>query len=161
MGHEDGHDRPCRPEAPRGQLLPRMAAREPRRRAERAFVQVVVESYVRGVSTRRIEGLVRDLGIERISRCRVSQMAKELDSAVEAFRTRPLDGAPYTYLWLDALTQKVREGGRICNVACVVATGVNAYRVTLQSVRSAHYETGDLRPREPTLISQAIGSTHN
>lgn len=98
---------------------------EPRRRAERAFVQVVCESYVRGVSTRRVEGLVRTLGIERISKSRVSQMAKELDSAVEAFRTRPLDGGPYTYVWLDALTQKVREGGRICNVACVIATGVN------------------------------------
>jgi putative transposase len=99
---------------------------EPRRRAERAYVQVVVESYVRGVSTRRIEGLVRTLGIERISKSRVSQMAKELDSAVEAFRNRPLDGAPYTYVWLDAITQKVREGGRIANVACVIATGVNA-----------------------------------
>ena len=99
---------------------------EPRRRAERAFVQVVCESYVRGVSTRRIEGLVRTLGIERISRSRVSEMAKELDAAVEAFRTRPLDQAPYTYVWLDAISQKVREDGRICNVACVVATGVNA-----------------------------------
>jgi putative transposase len=98
---------------------------EPRRRAERAFVQVVCESYVRGVSTRRIEGLVRTLGIERISKSRVSEMAKELDSAVEAFRTRPLDGGPYTYLWVDALTQKVREDGRIANVACVIATGVN------------------------------------
>jgi len=66
---------------------------EPRRRAERAFVQVVCEAYVRGVSTRRVEGLVRHLGIERISKSRVSQMAKELDSAVEAFRTRPLDGS--------------------------------------------------------------------
>jgi putative transposase len=99
---------------------------EPRRRAERAFVQVVTESYVRGVSTRRVEGLVRQLGIERISKSRVSQMAKELDHQVEAFRTRPLDGAPYTYVWLDALTQKVREDGRIANVACVIATGVNA-----------------------------------
>jgi putative transposase len=99
---------------------------EPRRRAERAFVQVVAECYVRGVSTRRVEGLVRHLGIERISKSRVSEMAKELDATVEAFRTRPLDGAPYTYVWMDALTQKVREGGRIVNVACVVATGVNA-----------------------------------
>jgi putative transposase len=99
---------------------------EPRRRAERAFVQVVVESYVRGVSTRRVEGLVHTLGIERISKSRVSQMAKELDKAVEAFRNRPLDGAPYTYVWLDAITQKVREGGRIANVACVIATAVNA-----------------------------------
>jgi transposase-like protein len=62
-----------------------------------------------GVSTRRVEGLVRTLGIERISKFRVSEMAKELDSAVEAFRTRPLDGGPYTYLWLDAITQKVRS----------------------------------------------------
>jgi putative transposase len=99
---------------------------EPRRRAERAFVQVVCESYVRGVSTRRVEGLVRTLGIERISKSRVSEMAKDLDQQVEAFRNRPLDGAPYTYVWLDAITQKVREGGRIENVACVIATGVNA-----------------------------------
>jgi transposase-like protein len=99
---------------------------EPRRRAERAFVQVVAECYVRGVSTRRVEGLVKQMGIERISKSRVSQMAKELDGTVEAFRSRPLDGGPYTYVWLDALTQKVREAGRIVNVACVIATGVNA-----------------------------------
>jgi transposase-like protein len=99
---------------------------EPRRRAERAFVQVVAECYVRGVSTRRVEGLVAQLGIERISKSRVSEMAKQLDEAVEAFRTRPLDGGPYTYVWLDALTQKVREGGRIMNVVALVATGVNA-----------------------------------
>ena len=98
---------------------------EPRRRAEQAFVQVVAECYVRGVSTRRVEGLVRQLGIERISKSRVSEMATELDSQVESFRTRPLDGGPYTYVWMDALTQKVREGGRIVNIACVVATGVN------------------------------------
>ncbi len=61
---------------------------EPRRRAERAFVQVVAECYVRGVSTRRVEGLVRQLGIDRISKSRVSEMAKELDEAVEAFRSR-------------------------------------------------------------------------
>jgi transposase-like protein len=106
---------------------------EPRRRAERAFVQVVAECYVRGVSTRRVEGLVRQLGIERISKSRVSEMATELDEAVESFRTRPLDGGPYTYVWLDALTQKVREDGRIVNVAALVATGVNAagFRETL------------------------------
>jgi transposase-like protein len=53
---------------------------------------------VRGVSTRRVEGLVRQLGIERLSKSRVSEMAKELDASVEAFRTRPLDRGPYTYL---------------------------------------------------------------
>ena len=99
---------------------------EPRRRAERAMVAVVAECYVRGVSTRRVEGLVAQLGIESLSKSQVSEMAKSLDGEVEAFRSRPLDAGPYTYVSLDALTQKVREGGRIVNVAVVIATGVNA-----------------------------------
>jgi len=99
---------------------------EPRRRAERALVAVVAECYVRGVSTRRVEGLVQTLGIEHLSKSQVSRMASELDVEVAAFRNRPLDGGPYTYLSLDALTQKVREGGRIVNVAVVIAVGVNA-----------------------------------
>jgi transposase-like protein len=94
---------------------------EPRRRAERAFA----EAYVRGVSTRRIEGLVKTLGIERISKSRVSEMVAELDEAVEAFRSRPLAG-PYTFVWTDALALKVREGGRVISVAGVIATGVNS-----------------------------------
>jgi len=99
---------------------------EPHRRAERALVQVVAECYVRGVATRRVDGLVKTLGIEGISRSQVSELAKSLDEAVAAFRSRPLDQGPYTHLWIDALTQKVREGGRIANVAAVVATAVNA-----------------------------------
>ena len=99
---------------------------EPRRRAERALVAVVAECYVRGVSTRRVEGLVQTLGIESLSKSQVSRMAGELDSEVAAFRGRPLDGGPYTYVSLDAMTQKVREGGRIVNVAVVIAVGINA-----------------------------------
>ena len=99
---------------------------EPRRRAERALVAVVAECYVRGVSTRRVEGLVHTLGIESLSKSQVSRMAKELDAEVGAFRARPLDGGPYTYVSLDAMTQKVRELGRIVNVAVVIAVGVNA-----------------------------------
>ena len=99
---------------------------EPRRRAERALVAVVAECYVRGVSTRRVEGLVQTLGIEGLSKSQVSRMAKELDAEVAAFRNRPLDGGPYTYVSMDAMTQKVREGGRIVNVAVVIAVGVNA-----------------------------------
>ncbi len=99
---------------------------EPRRRAEKALVAVVADAYLAGVSTRRVEGLVQQLGIERISSSQVSEMAKSLDQTVEEFRSRPLDGGPYPYLWLDALTQRCREGGRIVNVATVVATGVNA-----------------------------------
>jgi putative transposase len=99
---------------------------EPRRRSERALVQVVVECYVRGVSTRRVEGLVQTLGLTAMSKSQVSELAKELDDIVEGFRARPLDGSPYTYLWLDATVLKCRDGGRVVNVAAVVATGVNA-----------------------------------
>ena len=99
---------------------------EPRRRAERAMVQVVAQAYLAGVSTRRVEGLVRSMGIEGISKSQVSEMARELDQMVEAFRSRPLDTGPYTYVWIDALSQRCREGGRVVNVSCAIATGVNA-----------------------------------
>jgi putative transposase len=98
---------------------------DPRRRAEKALVAVVAECYVRGVSTRRVDGLVKTLGIEGLSKSQVSRMAGELDEMVAEFRNRPLDAGPYTYVWMDALTQKVREGGRIVNVAVVIAVGVN------------------------------------
>ena len=96
-----------------------------RTRSERAFIQVVAEAYVRGVSTRRVEGLVETLGIASLSKSQVSELAKDLDEVVTDFRNRPLDGGPYTYVWADALTIKVREGGRIVNVACLLAVGVN------------------------------------
>jgi putative transposase len=99
---------------------------EPRRRAERALVQVVAECYVRGVSTRRVEGLVATLGIASLSKSQVSELAKTLDEQVAAFRARPLDAGPYAYVWLDALAIKCREAGRIVNIACVVATACNA-----------------------------------
>jgi transposase-like protein len=99
---------------------------DPRRRAEKALVAVVAECYVRGVSTRRVDGLVKTLGIESLSKSQVSRMAAELDQVIAEFRNRPLDQGPYTYVWMDALTQKVREGGRIINVAVVIAVGVNA-----------------------------------
>ena len=79
-----------------------------------------------GVSTRRVDDLIKALGCDGISKSQVSRICKELDQVVETFLGRPLDGGPYPYVWLDALTQKVREGGRIVNVSAVVATGVNA-----------------------------------
>jgi transposase-like protein len=99
---------------------------EPRRRAEKALVAVVAQCYVEGVSTRRVDDIVRAMGIDGISKSQVSALAKSLDVEVEKFRNRPLDGGPYTYVLVDALTQKVREEGRMVNVACVTATGVNA-----------------------------------
>src|SRR5436190_1032711 len=99
---------------------------ERRRRAEAALVSVVATSYLLGVSTRRMEKLVETLGITRLSKSQVSAMAKDLDAQVEAFRTRPLDAGPYTFLAADALVLKVREGGRTVNVHALLATGVNA-----------------------------------
>jgi putative transposase len=96
-----------------------------RTRAERAFIQCVAEAYVRGVSTRRVEGLVETLGIASLSKSQVSEMARELDQLVDDFRNRPLDRGPYTYVWADALFLKVREGGRVVNVALLLAVGVN------------------------------------
>lgn len=99
---------------------------QPRRRAEQAMVAVVCQAYVEGVSTRRVDDLVKAMGIEGISRSEVSRMAAELDAKVTEFRTRPLDAGPYRYLWIDGLTQKVREGGRVVNVTAVIATAANA-----------------------------------
>ena len=99
---------------------------ENRRRAERAMIAVISECYVKGVSTRRVDGLVKTLGIDKISKSQVSSMAKSLDEAVEQFRNRPLDQGPYTYVWIDALAIKCRDGGRTTNVCGVIATAVNA-----------------------------------
>ena len=98
---------------------------ERRRRAEAALISVVATSYLLGVSTRRMDRLVEALGITSLSKSQVSRMAVELDEQVEAFRTRPLDAGPYTFVWADALTLKVREGGRVINVHGLVAVGVN------------------------------------
>jgi putative transposase len=97
---------------------------EPRRRAEKAFIAVIADCYLAGVSTRRVDKLVKSLGIEGISSQQVSKLARELDSVVEAFRSRPLDGAPYTYVWFDAHVEKVREPRSVA-VAVVKAIGVN------------------------------------
>ncbi|NEK87970.1 IS256 family transposase, partial [Blastococcus saxobsidens] len=99
---------------------------ERRRRAERALTTVVATCYLLGVSTRRMEKLVESLGITRLSKSQVSEMAKDLDAQVADFRHRPLDAGPYTFVAADALVLKVREGGRVVGVHALVATGVNA-----------------------------------
>src|SRR4051812_35116946 len=99
---------------------------ERRKRAERALTTVVATCYLLGVSTRRMDKLVETLGITRLSKSQVSVMAQELDEAVEAFRTRPLDAGPYTFLAADALVLKVRESGRVVNVHALLAVGINA-----------------------------------
>jgi putative transposase len=98
----------------------------PRRRAEQALVTVVATAYLLGVSTRRVERLAEQFGVKSLSRSQVSEMAANLDAQVSAFRERPLDAGPYTFVWADALTVKVREDGRVVNVHALIATGVNA-----------------------------------
>jgi putative transposase len=97
---------------------------EPRRRSEQAIVAVVLEAYVNGVSTRKVDRLVEQLGIEGMTKDRVSAMCRALDEQVELFRQRPLDGA-YPYLWLDAKHVKVRDHGRVVSKALVVAYAVH------------------------------------
>jgi putative transposase len=98
---------------------------EPRKRAERALVAVVQEAYVQGVSTRRVDALVKALGLDGVSKSQVSRLCRELDAEVERFRTRRLTG-PYPYVWLDATFVKVRRDGRVVSMAIVLAIGVRA-----------------------------------
>lgn len=115
-----------------------------RKRAEAALITVVADCYLAGVSTRRMDKLVKTLGIDSLSRSQVSRMAEDLDAQVEAFRHRPLGPAgPFTFVAADALTMKVREGGRVVNAVVLVATGVNGdgHREVL-GMRVATAETG-------------------
>lgn len=96
---------------------------EPRRRAERALLNVIQQAYIEGVSTRRVDDLVQALGLPEIDKSLVSRTCQELDDLVAEFRNRPLQSA-YPYLWLDALYLKVRQGGHIVSQAAVIAIGV-------------------------------------
>lgn len=117
---------------------------ERRKRAESALITVVADCYLAGVSTRRMDKLVKTLGIDRLSKSQVSRMAAELDEHVAEFRHRPLgDAGPFTFVTADALTMKAREGGRVVNAVVMLATGVNAdgHREVL-GMRVATSETG-------------------
>ncbi len=106
-----------------GSYFPSLLA--PRRKAERALSAVVQEAYVHGVSTRKVDDLVKALGMTGISKSRVSTLCEELDEEVERFRERPLERV-YPYVWIDATYVKARQDGRVVSVAVVIAVGVNA-----------------------------------
>ncbi len=113
------------PKLRKGSYLPSFV--NPRRRWEKAFVNVVSEAYVLGVSTRKVESLVEAMGAKGMSKSEVSRMATELDEQVQAFRERRLDGVEWPYVWLDALYIKVRENGHVVSKAVLVAYGVNEH----------------------------------
>jgi transposase-like protein len=87
---------------------------------------VVQEADVQGISTRRVDELVQTLGLAGISKSQVSLLCTELDAEVERFPTRPLAGASYPYVWLDATFIKGRQHGRVAAQAVVIAIGLNA-----------------------------------
>jgi len=97
---------------------------EPRRRSEQAIVAVVLEAYVNGVSTRKVDRLVEQLGIAGMTKDRVSTLCRALDEQVAVFRERPLEGS-YPYLWLDAKHLKVRSGAHVRSKALVIAYAVH------------------------------------
>jgi putative transposase len=80
---------------------------------------------VQGVSTRRVDTLVKALGLDGISKSQVSVLCQELDTEVERFRTRKLEGS-YPYVWLDATFVKTRQDHRVVSMAVVIAVGLNA-----------------------------------
>ncbi|MFN2617273.1 MAG: IS256 family transposase, partial [Thermoleophilaceae bacterium] len=98
---------------------------EPRKPAEQALLAVVMEAYVNGVSTRKVDRLVEQLGVHGMSKDRVSAICRGLDERVAAFRERPLEGE-FPYLWLDAKHLKVRDRGHVRSKALVVAYGVHS-----------------------------------
>jgi putative transposase len=94
---------------------------QPRKCSEQALAAIVRQSYVGGVSTRRVDQLVESLGL-RISKSEVSRICALLDEQVKAFRERPLEGR-YPYLFVDAKVEKVRAGGRVVRKCVVIAHG--------------------------------------
>lgn len=128
---------------------------EPRRRWEKAFVNVACEAYVLGVSTRKVESLVESMGAHGMSRSEVSRMATELDTTVAAFRHRALNSSAYPYLWLDALYMKVREGGVVVSKAVLVAYAVNdeGYREVL----GVQVAAGEMEAAWRGFIDELVG----
>jgi putative transposase len=108
-----------------GSFFPQILER--RRRVDRALYAVVMEAYVHGVSTRKVDDLVEALGVASgISKSEVSRICAGLDAEMEAFRTRRLDHASFPYVFCDATYVKARVRGRVVSRAVVVATGVRS-----------------------------------
>ena len=111
------------PKLRKGTYLPSFL--EPRRTAEKALVAVIQEAYVKGISTRSVDDLIKAMGGSGISKSQVSRLVEEIDERVDAFLARPIEGE-WPYLWIDATYLKVRDGGRIVSTAAIIAVGVNS-----------------------------------
>jgi putative transposase len=113
------------PKLREGSFFP--ALLEPRRRIDRALLAVVMEAYVHATSTRKVDDLVKALGVDSgISKSEVSRICAELDTEVAAFRSRTLAHTSFPYVFVDATYLKARVDGRVVSRAVVIATGVTA-----------------------------------
>jgi len=111
------------PKLREGSFFPSLLER--RRRIDRALFAVVMEAYVHGISTRKVDDLVQALGVgTRISKSEVSRICAQLDGDLDAFRNRPLDHVEFPYVFADATYIKGRVNGRVVSRAVVIATGV-------------------------------------
>ena len=101
-------------------------------RVEKAMINAIAESYIQGVSTRRVQGIVSHLGLDHLSASSVSRISKELDSKVQEFLNRPIENK-IMYLFVDASYFKVRDGSSYANRAFMIVTGVreDGYREIL------------------------------
>lgn len=97
---------------------------EPRRMAEKALTAVIQEAYIQGISTRSVDDLVKAMGMDGISKSQVSRLCEDIDTRVNAFLDRPLEG-DWPYMWIDATYVKTRQNGSIVSVAVIIAVGVN------------------------------------
>jgi len=113
------------PKLREGSFFPSLLER--RRRVDQALFAVVMEAYVQGVSTRKVDDLVRALGADSgISKSEVSRICANLDEDVAEFRERRLDDTSYPYVFVDATYCKARVGRRVVSQAIVIAVGVAA-----------------------------------
>ncbi|EUA17389.1 transposase, Mutator family protein [Mycobacterium avium subsp. avium 2285 (R)] len=108
-----------------GSFFPALLER--RRRVDQCLFAVVMEAYLHGTSTRKVDDLVKALGTDTgISKSEVSRICKDLDTEVAAFRDRPLGDQRFPYVFLDATYCKARVNHRVVSQAVVIATGVAA-----------------------------------
>jgi putative transposase len=113
------------PKLREGSFFP--ALLEPRRRIDRALLAVVMQAYVHGTSTRKVDDLVKALGVDSgLSKSEVSRICRELDGEVEVFGSRSLAHTSFPYVFVDATYLKARVDGRVVSRAVVIATGVTA-----------------------------------
>jgi len=138
------------------------------RRSDRALWAAVAEMYFNGVSTRKVERIAAELGIESLSSSTVSRITSELDGEMAEFRTRALDDE-FRYLWIDATYLKCRIDHKIASVACVSAIALDSKgRRTVVGVEMMDTESytgwkdflGSLKDRGLSGVRLVISDAH-